>query len=68
MGLLEFLTTVLIWSENPKLSLVILFLSIMIDPIFFKYQPKIGILINSFFNIKTGELNSACKKNVSNCD
>ena len=27
-----------------------------------------GILNNSFFKIKTGELNSACKKNVSNCD
>ncbi len=57
-----------IWSEKPKLSLVILFLSIDIEPIFFKCHPKIGIFNNSFFRIKTGESNSDCRKNVSNCD
>ena len=43
-------------SKNPKLSLVTLFLLIDIDPIFFRYQPKIGINNNSFFKMKTGEL------------
>ena len=43
-------------SKNPKLSLVTLFLVIDIDPIFFRYQPKIGINSNSFFKMKTGEL------------
>jgi len=42
--------------EKPKFSFEILFLSIDIDPIFFKYIPKIGILSNSFFKIKIGEL------------
>ena len=55
-------------SEKPRLSLVILFLSIEIEPIFFKCHPKIGILNNSFFRIKIGELNNDCRKNVSNCD
>ena len=32
-----------------------------IDPIFFKYQPKIGIKSNSFFKIKTGELKISCQ-------
>ena len=31
-------------------------LLIDIDPIFLRYQPKIGINSNSFFKIKTGEL------------
>ena len=57
-----------IWSEKPKLSLVVLFLSIEIEPIFFNCQPKIGIFNNSFFKIKTGELNIDCKKKVSNWD
>ena len=48
--------------------MVTLSLSIDIDPIFFKCQPKIGIFNNSFFNIKTGFLKIACKKNVSNND
>ena len=47
--------------EKFKFSLLILFLSIEIDLIFFKYQPNIGILSNSFFKIKTGELNMICK-------
>ena len=68
IGLFEFFMCFFILSEKPKFSLVILFLSIDIDPIFFRYQPKIGILSNSFFRIKTGELKSDCKKNVSNCD
>ena len=46
----------------------ILFLLIDIDPIFFKYQPNIGIISNSFFKIKTGELKIVCKKKVSNID
>ena len=36
----------------------ILFLLIDIDPIFFKYQPNIGIRSSSFFNINIGELKS----------
>ena len=34
---------------------------IEIDPIFFKYQPNIGINNNSFFRINTGELKIVCK-------
>ena len=48
-------------SRKPKLSFVTLFLFIEIDPIFFKYQPKIGINNNSFFRINTGELKIVCK-------
>ena len=55
-------------SKKPKFSLEILFLLIDIDPIFFKYQPNIGIINNSFFKIKTGELKIVCKKKVSNID
>ena len=40
--------------KKPKLSLVVLFLLIEIDPIFFRYQPNIGICRSSFFRIKTG--------------
>ena len=47
--------------KKPRLSLVVLFLLIEIDPIFFKYQPKIGINNNSFFRINTGELKIVCK-------
>ena len=42
--------------NKPKFSLLTLFLLIEIDPIFFKYQPKIGINNSSFFKINTGEL------------
>ena len=49
-------------SKNPKFSLVTLFLLIDIDPIFLRYQPNIGIISNSFFKIKTGELKIVCKK------
>ena len=55
-GLFESLIIFEISSKNPKLSLVTLFLLIDIEPIFFRYQPKIGIKSNSFFKIKTGEL------------
>ena len=47
--------------KKPKLSFVTLFLFIEIDPIFFKYQPNIGINNNSFFRINTGELKIVCK-------
>ena len=56
------MATDLIFSEKPKFSLVILFLSIEIDPIFFKYHPNTGILSSSFFKIKIGALNIVCKK------
>ena len=55
-------------SKKPKLSLVILFLLIEIEPIFFRYQPKIGIWSNSFFKIKIGESSGICKAKVSNID
>ena len=48
--------------KKPKLSFVVLSLLIDIDPIFLKYQPKIGIPSNSFFKINTGELNIVGKK------
>ena len=32
-----------------------------IDPIFFKYHPKMGIKSNSFLRIKTGELKIVCR-------
>ena len=67
-GLLEEETEVLIFSKKPKLSFVVLSLSIDMEPIFFKYIPKIGILNNSFFNINIGELKTVCKKNVSKID
>ena len=50
-----------ILSKKPKLSLLTLFLRIDMDPIFFKYQPKIGIISNSFLRIKTGELKIVCR-------
>ena len=43
-------------SKKPKFSFVTLFLLIVIEPIFFKYQPKIGICVSSFFKINRGEL------------
>ena len=43
-------------SKKPKFSFVTLFLLTEIEPIFFKYQPKIGISISSFFKINRGEL------------
>ena len=48
-------------GKTLKILIVILFLLIEIDPIFFKYQPKIGIESNSFFKINIGELNIICK-------
>ena len=55
-------------SKNPKFSFDILFLFIDIEPIFFRYQPNIGIINNSFFRIKTGPSKIVCKKKVSNID
>ena len=55
-GLLELDKVLLISSKKLKLSFVTLFLLIEIDPIFFKYHPKIGISINSLFKMNTGEL------------
>ena len=43
-------------SKKSKLSLVVIFLFIDTHPIFFKYQPNIGISISSFLRIKKGEL------------
>ena len=60
-GLLEVTIIFEISSKKPKLSFVTLFLFIEIDPIFFKYQPNIGINNNSFFRINTGELKIVCK-------
>merc|ERR1711991_1207660 len=54
--------------KKLRFSFVILFLFIEIEPIFFKYHPKIGIKSNSFFKTKTGELNIVCRKKVSNID
>ena len=41
--------------------MVTLFLLIDTDPIFFRYQPKIGIKSNSFYKIKIGELKINCQ-------
>ena len=38
------------------------------DPIFFKYQPNIGIDKSSFFKMKTGKLKIVWRKKVSNID
>ena len=67
-GLSEVLINCFICSKNLRLFYVVLFLSIDIDPIFFRYHPNIGILSNSFFKINTGELKIVCKKKVSNID
>ena len=53
-----------IQSEKATLVsglIMILFLFIEIEPIFFKYHPKIGIKSNSFLRIKTGELKTVCR-------
>ena len=55
-GLCDLFMEFFILSIRPKLSLLTLFLFIEIEPIFFKYHPKIGIVISSFFRINTGEL------------
>ena len=60
-GLSDWFTIFEIWSKKPKLSFVTWFLFIDIDPIFFKYQPNIGIHNNSFLRINTGELKIVCK-------
>ncbi len=65
---MEFLIANLIWSLKFKLSFEILFLSIEIESIFFKYEPKIGIFNNSFLRMNIGELKIVCKKKVSNID
>ena len=67
-GLLEFKAVLEIVLKNPRLSFVIFPLFIDIDPIFFKYYPKIGIDNSSLFKIKIGELNMVCRKKVSNID
>ena len=50
-GLLDLSVISEILSKKPRLSFVTLFLFIDIDPIFFKYQPNIGINSNSFLSI-----------------
>ena len=57
----EIFTDFFILSIKPKLSLLILFLFTDSEPIFFKYQPNTGILINSCFKINIGELKIVCK-------
>ena len=44
------------FSKKPRLSFVILFLCIEIDPIFLKYHPNTGIINSSFLSMKIGEL------------
>ena len=61
-GLSDEFTNDLILEKKSIFSLLILFLSIDIEPTFDKYHPKIGIFNNSFFKINTGELKTVCKK------
>ena len=64
----EKLTNFKISPKNVRLFFDTLFLLIDIDPIFFKYQPNMGIIKSSFFRINTGELKIVCRKKVSNID